>query len=281
MFFGVLILVMSAAVAHADPRFELAASQARAGDAVSFTITGADGQVRYEIEVNDRDVVEGAGSGAAVSGAFTMPDLGSSAKSVTVEADLDDEDGDTTVKRKLQYLGRALPPAAPDPPAAAPAAPATAAPATPAPAIPASPASPSAAPTPAAKRRTQRKRSKHVRKRGKARRNRTTARRGDRRESKPVRSKTQTFKRRTRRSEARTAPLFEGVPEKDSGGASVGNTDVLAAPAEKPPAAVATNSVANRSVDDGSAIATIVPGVLGMAAMSLAAATLLRRRRNR
>ena len=53
---------------------------------------------------------EADGDSGAVSGQFTMPDLGAGAKSVTVEAEIrDDGDDKTTVKRKLQYLGPALP----------------------------------------------------------------------------------------------------------------------------------------------------------------------------
>ena len=83
----------------------------------------------YDVEVADRDVVEGEGDGDSgpVSGQFTMPDLGGSAKSVTVEAVIrDDGDDKTTVKRKLQYLGPAIkvePTPAPPAPVAAPAAP--------------------------------------------------------------------------------------------------------------------------------------------------------------
>ena len=107
VFFSALIFLMSAAVAHADPTFVLAESQARAGDSVHFTITGADDHVTYEVEVADRDVLEGEadGDGGVVAGQFTMPDLGSAAKSVQVEAEIREDDDKTTVKRKLQYLG--------------------------------------------------------------------------------------------------------------------------------------------------------------------------------
>jgi hypothetical protein len=101
---------MSAGVAQANPSFNLAESQARAGDVVHFTITGGDDEVTYDFELADHDVVKGAGDGDAgpVSGQFTMPDLGSSAKSVQVKAEIrDDDDDKTTVKRTLQYLGRA------------------------------------------------------------------------------------------------------------------------------------------------------------------------------
>ena len=163
---------MSAAVAHADPSFVLAESQARAGDAVHFSITGGEDRVTYELEVADRDVLKGEADGdsGAVSGQFTMPDLGAAAKSVTVEAEIrDDDDDKTTVKRKLQYLGPALAAAAPAEPqsAAAPAVPHQPAPG-PAPAHnPAIAKAPAAQSAPAERRA---KRRRHARKRRAAKR---------------------------------------------------------------------------------------------------------------
>ena len=109
VFFSAFIFLMSVGVAHADPGFVIAESQVRATDTVHFSITGGEGHVTYEIEVAGRDVLKGSGDGAAVSGQFTMPDLGAGAKSVKVEADIKDSDDKTEVKRKLQYLGLALP----------------------------------------------------------------------------------------------------------------------------------------------------------------------------
>ena len=95
------------AVAHTDLGFVLSGpeTQARAGDPVHFSITGAQKLVSYELEVGDKEVLEGS----AVSGQFTMPDLGQAARTVTVEAELRGPGKKkTTVKRKFQYLGPAL-----------------------------------------------------------------------------------------------------------------------------------------------------------------------------
>ena len=109
VFVSAFIFLMSVGVAHADPGFVITESQVRANDTVHFSITGGEGHVTYEIEVAGRDVLKGSGEGAAVSGQFTMPDLGASAKSVKVEADIKDSDDKTEVKRYLKYLGLALP----------------------------------------------------------------------------------------------------------------------------------------------------------------------------
>ena len=92
------------AAAHTDLSFVLTGpeTQARAGDPVHFSITGAQKLVSYELEVADTEVLEGS----AVSGQFTMPDLGEAARVVTVEAELRGPGKKkTTVKRKLMYLG--------------------------------------------------------------------------------------------------------------------------------------------------------------------------------
>jgi hypothetical protein len=275
---------MSAAVAHADPSFVVAESQARAGDVVHFTISGADGKLTYDIEVDDRDVLKGSGKGV-IGGQFTMPDLGSKAKSVTVEAEMRDEDGDEEDKRKLQYLGQALPvePPAPEPQAAPPAAPQpapAAAPSAPVAAAPAAPAKSVGKPSKGKRR--------HVRKR--RHKSRERSRSTSKAKSKP-RAHTQTRTRREagpvprkttskRRPAPRRAPLFNGVPEPDTGGFSAARGTAAKEGRPKPPTALVTNPVANRDNPGEPATAILIPGVLGLIGFILAGATVLRQRRN-
>lgn len=271
---------MSAGVAHADPDVFLTQSQAYAGEAISFSIGDIDDRVKYEVEVADRDVLKGeadADDGVTISAQFTMPDLGPSSKSVTVEIEARDDDGTTTLKRKLQYLGHA-PAAVEAPPAPAAAAPAP----SPAPA-----AAPAPGPAPAAnsapkggKRagsdRKQRKRG-HTRKRRASKRIHESAA-GRQHKARPVREEADKPQRK-KRQRARAAPLFDGVPESDTGGAQVGDDGLSKARRAKPPAAVAVTPVASK--DGEPAVAILVPGVLALAGFLLAGATLLRRRRLR
>ena len=164
-----------------------------------------------------------ADDGVVVAGQFTMPDLGGTAKSVQVEAELrDDDDDKTTVKRKLQYLGHA------PPVTVVPAAPAqvTTPAASPHPVQePASEPTPGAAKAPdepgAVARRAKRKR-RQARERRAARRRDTTSKQSQRRSKsqrqdrsdRPARAKT----KRRKGDAPRTAPLFDGVPEPQTGG---------------------------------------------------------------
>jgi len=279
VFFSALIFSMSAAAAHADPSFVLAESQARAGDVVHFSITGADDRVTYEVEVADREVLEGEADadGGVISGQFTVPHLGGTARSVEVEAEIREPDDRTTVTRKLQYLGPALPPPAPagPQPAAAPVVPQQTAVA-PAPAhIPAATET-TASPAPAVKHR-----SKRVQRRHRRRARRTDERQGESRRSSNKRAKRGSHAKptRTKRHTPRTAPLFDGVPEPDTGGYSAGPDEGSSAREAGPPAAVLTTPVASRDGGEPAA-AILVPGLLGLAGFILAAATLLRRRRS-
>ena len=268
---------MSVGVAHADPGASLGESQVRAGDPVHFTITNGDGHVSYEIEVGGRDVLKGSGEGPTVSGQFTMPDFGASAKSVKVEIDIEDDDDKTEVARKLQYLGAALPPPAPVAvPQLAPAAPQQTA------AAPASSPAPATSPGPATKatHRAKSKPRKHARKRRTARRKskRSTAV-ADRR-SKPQRSKPAKARKRVRRPAPRTAPLFDGVPERGASRYRAEEEDITA-PRKKVPTSPVFGTVAAQTSGGEPAIAILVPGLLGLAGFLLAAATVVRRRRSR
>jgi hypothetical protein len=273
---------VSGGVAHADPGFVLSQSEARAGDAVQFSITGAEGSVEYDIEVNDRDVAKGEAPGN-VSGQFTMPNFGSSPKSVTVEAEIEDEDDETKVYRKLQYLGPAVAvtgPAGTQPAAAAaPAAP-------PQPAAPSQPAhTPQAAAVPAAsapvvKQRSKR-RARHKRKRTKSERRRGAHRiGGSKSRRRPSRRRNSAAeKTRPKRLAPRTAPLFDGVPEPGARSRPPGGKDrpvTVRAKVAEPPAA----KLATTRVDAGrSAMAVLVPALLAFASLALASTALLRKRR--
>ncbi len=283
-----LIFSMSVGVAHADPTFVLVESQAHAGQAVHFTISGAEDEVTYELEVAGRDVLEGEADGDAgvIAGQFTMPDLGGSVKSVQVEAEIrDDGDDETTVKRKLQYLGPA--------PAV------SAAPTTTAPAQLAAPgATPESAPaqSPAATTTTPSKPAAAVERRSKRKRRQARERRAVKRRddtSKQRRSRSNRQSRRDKRASRakpkrrtgdapRTAPLFDGVPESQTGGYSAAD-DARSQGKQlsvKPPAAVLATPVAAEGSGQH-ATAILVPGLLALAAFILLGATLLRKRRTR
>ena len=113
-----LALTVGATGASADPTLALSRSAAAAGDVVEFSIAGAEDEVSYAVEVAEREVAEGEG----VSGAFTMPDLGAAARTVTVRVEVVASDERTTLSRKLEY-------APPPPVSSSPSAPAAAAPA--------------------------------------------------------------------------------------------------------------------------------------------------------
>jgi hypothetical protein len=279
--FSLLIFLLGAGVAHADPSFVLAESGARAGDPVHFSISGAEGRVEYEVEVGGRDVAAGSGAGT-VSGQFTMPNLGNSAKAVTVEADLEDEDDDTTVYRKLQYLGPVVavtgatgvqPAAAPAP--AAPEAPASA----PQPVhVPQATAAPAA--VPAAARQRSKRRAKHRRKRAKSERRRhAPGSGGSKSRDRRSRGRDSAVKHtRTKRLAPRTAPLFDGVPEPGSPRRPESDADRAAGPKETTPR---TAKLAGARVDPAgqSAAAVLIPALLAFASLVLAGTALLRKRR--
>jgi hypothetical protein len=275
---GLLIFLLSAGVAQADPSLVLAESGARAGDPVHFSISGAEGRVEYEVEVGGRDVAAGSGAGA-VSGQFTMPNLGNSAKAVTVEADLEDEDDDTTVYRKLQYLGPAVAVTGVQPSAA------------PAPAPPEAPASPpqpvqvpqatlAPAAAPAAARQRSKRRAKHRRKRAKSERRRhAPGSGGSKSRNRRSRGRDTAVKHtRAKRLVPRTAPLFDGVPESGSPRRPKSDGDRATGPKETVPR---TAKLTGARVDPAghSAAAVLIPALLAFASLVLAGTALLRKRR--
>jgi len=296
----------SVGAAHAHPDFALVEAEARAGDTVHFSITGANGTVTYDLEIGDHDVVEDAvGAGKVVVGQFTLPHLGDSSKTVTVEAEMRDSRHKKTVKRKLRYLGPALPATGPSPapvpvPAAKPPAPAPPAAGPPAAQDPGpgvqppagapaalAPAEPSHAEqrtaTPGSRKRRVRRRArrgrKHAKVRTKAPNKRYTTSSVGRSPRKPARKKT-----RSRRPAPRTAPLFDGIPERsavqDAPGKGGGYASLNAI---TPTAAVLTGPGAELPAGKGGGIsaAVLVPGLMGVAAMALTGTALHRRRRLR
>jgi hypothetical protein len=262
-------------VAHADPRFALTESQARAGEPVHFSISGAEGRVDYGLEVGDIEVLEGTSTAKVVTGQFTMPDLGAAGRTVTVEARIREPDDTTTVRRSLEYLAPAPPPPAPvaTPPAPAPTAVAQAQP----------PPEPihsvvggKAPPRPkrAGKPHAQRPPQNAEKRRAGTRRPSTTTRRQATRGRAGKRKKA-----RHRRAAPRTAPLFDGVPESPAGpGTDDRGGGFLALNAIFPPTTASIPSPGS-GPDGGLSAAVLVPALLGLAALMLAGATLARRRR--
>jgi hypothetical protein len=102
---GALVLMLGAVVAYADPGFVLTQSEASAGEAVHFTISGTDEDgATYELEIGDKEVAEGSvPADTGVSGAFTMPDLGDMSRTVRVGAHVSQSDETTTLYATLEY----------------------------------------------------------------------------------------------------------------------------------------------------------------------------------
>ena len=285
LFFSTLSFLIGGGVAHAHPSFAVVEQHARAGDTVHFSIAGAKSRVDYEIEVHDREVLEGSAAGNLITGEFTMPALGEDARTVKIEAELRQSGKKTKSKPKIEYLGLALP-ATEAAPAEGPPVPvalpnAVLAPAsTPAAATPPSPAAvtPKASGTPASPARAVRRgRSETGRK--SAKRNRVERRgRVERQGRKAAHRKQARRGKRSRRPPARTAPLFDGVPEPGSGGFRASDGDGFAAiNAIVPPTTVA-DAAATRAAGAALPLAVLVPGLLGLAALTLTATALHRRR---
>ncbi len=82
---------------------------------------------------------------------------------------------------------------------------------------------------------------------------------------------------RSKSPRARTAPLFDGVPEPQSGGAKGPGGTGAALDAIAAPKTVA-DATATRATDTEISASMLVPGLLGMAALTLAGAALHRLR---
>jgi hypothetical protein len=98
------LVLLGAVDANADPSFVLATSQATAGDAVHFSISGLESDATYLLEIGDEDVASGSPAGNRVSGVFTMPNLGDTGRRVTVEAQIGQSGETTILTRTLEYL---------------------------------------------------------------------------------------------------------------------------------------------------------------------------------
>lgn len=289
----------ASAAAHTDAGFALVESEARAGDAVHFSITGAKGQFTYELEIGNLDIVEDTIGTGSITGEFTLPHLGNSQKTATVKAVIQEPRHKTTVTRKLRYLGPALPPPraekpeqaekpAPEPaPAPVPVAQAPAS-------QPSAGSAPSGAPSssPAAQQQQQhavpasRATARHrPRRRGSRHRSTprlTTSHPSARKRRGGNRREGHRRKGRTRgRPGPRTAPLFDGVPEGAARGGIPGGRDRYAAPNAIVPVALVSATRTSSSGDGGLGAAILVPGFMGLAALGLAGTALHRRRRSR
>ena len=253
---------------------------------VHFSISDIDEDETYVLEIGGRRLAEGSGNDAEeVAGQFTMPDLGGGERKVTVEAEIgdrDDRDDTKTVKRKLRYLGAPAPAPAIAAPPPVQAAPIPAAP-PPAAVTPAPTQALTAPEAPASRATADRTRSKRAPRR--ARKRRTTERRPveSRRDASPVkRAKTKSgkvnAKPKRKRDRARTAPLFDGVPESSRSSAAPGRSN-----GSSGLNAVAPPTALTRAATDGAyagpAAAVLVPALLGLAALALVGTALLRSRR--
>jgi hypothetical protein len=269
----VLTFLLSVATAHAKPSFGVVERSARAGDLVHFTISGVDGTVTYALEVDDTRVLEGT-SGGALSGTFTVPDLGDAVRTVTVEAQIRGPDRRRKVERELEYLGSALPVTDPPTPASPPAVPVlpqvapSLEPAYSPDATEGTSHAPAAAPRSSPRRPKGRKRhaiapARHVARTGERRR--LVHRRRDRRNRDAATRNT-----RSRRTSLETGPLSGAVP--DTGGAQQPGSA-----RSRPAVLVATGA----RPGDGKGVnaALLVPALLGLAALALTGTAVLRRRR--
>jgi hypothetical protein len=276
---SMLVLLLGSGVAHARPQLAVTEAEARAGDPVHFSVSGTEGLVEYELEIGDREVIEGAAVGNPILGQFAMPDLGADARVVKLEAHIELLGKTTKVKHKIRYAGAAAaasgPPAAPTAAVPDPVAPAAVAPVQP-PAVqaPLAPAETSPPPPESA--------AIHVagqvpRKAGVQRTSRRQPAGRAVERKRPVASEVKRS-RAKRRNHPRTAPLFDGIPESSGGSAAGGGGDGFhALNAILPPAP--SISTPGAGGDSALSAAVLVPGLLAVAALMLAGTALARRRR--
>jgi hypothetical protein len=275
---SILILLLSAGVAQADPRFTLTESQARAGEAVHFSISGADGSFKYGLEVGDIAVLNGSAA-KVVSGQFTMPDLGAAGKAVTVEARIQEPEDTTTVSRTLAYL----------PPAPPPAAVVQAPPATPPAAV--TPAQPASEPThsPAAQQHTENRGAEPPRQHqrqsaAQGNPDRGPSSKGDKKEENDKKGKKDKDKKKKDKKKKDKKKKDKDKKKKDKdnagggGAAGKGGGGFFALNAIFPPSAA---SIASPGTGPNAGLnpAVLMPALFGLAALMLAGATLARRRR--
>jgi len=293
------------AAAHTDADFAVAEGEARAGDPVHFSITGTKGQYTYELEIGNLDVVEDTVASGNVSGEFTLPHLGNSQKTAVVKAVIRESRHKTTVTRKVRYLGPALPPPprvekpataekpapdpAPEPAAQVPASQPSGG------GAPAASPGPSSSPAAAAQQHQQQAAPSSRAERRRAAARRRSARRGNRRKtatrlttSVPSAGDRRAGHRRAAprrkgrtgsRPRPRTAPLFDGVPERGVRGGTPGGRDRYAAPNAIVPVALVSATHAPSTGGGGLRTAILVPGFMGIAGLALAGTALHRKRR--
>jgi hypothetical protein len=277
--FGALALMLfaGAPVAAADLSFQLSRTEARAGESVQFSISGTDDEARYAIEVAEKEVAEGSGA----SGEFTMPNLGATARSVTVKLELSQSGETEVLSRTLQYQPQ-------PPPAAGPAG--TVPP--PVPATQSAPVQRTIARSPARKQRGSRRPARKRRAQSPARareRHPSTPRRATRTGGRSIKhrsAKRTRSKRRTVNEDAASSrPRSTGGREPSTGGAEdlpSQPTGVfgleLAAPLPIPLATFTPTSAASDANGATSITAVVVFAVLALTGLTVAAAQRQRRR---
>ena len=276
--FTTLAFLLSGAVAHARPSFELADSTARAGDPVRFSISGVEGWgVAYHLEVGGEDVLDGRDRNV-VAGTFTMPDLGDAERTIVVDVQLWWADNQRKEKRRLEYLGSALPvvdvPAptstvtAGEPQAGPPPAPISSTQVLDATA----PAPTSTSPSHRRPRQSRKRRAtgpRHAERAGERRRAVPRSRESAKRDATKR-------KRRAKRSSRRYKGFFHGYAEPRAKGSPSGD-GLLALNAMAP--YTAALAVTRARAGDGVNAAVMVPALLGLAGLALAATAIVRRRR--
>jgi hypothetical protein len=274
--FTTLGFLLSSATAHAKASLVLTEGSARAGDLVHFTISGVDGSTTYALLLDGMQVSEGTADGP-ISGAFTVPDLGDGAWTVTIAADIRRPGKRRWAESKLGYLGPALPvtpPSAPPPAPATPVVPQVSEPTQPVRLPDTTEPSKQAPAVVTRPRRRRQSRKPHPLEphpaEARSGRPRRHANRGrDRRNH----HRSETRKTHSKRKGRRRAPLSLGIPEPTGGARQPGPNPAVS----RPGVLVATGA---HAVNGGGAhAAVLVPAVLGLAALGLAGTAVLRRRR--
>ena len=231
----------------------------------------------FEVYVDGDYVLDGTGVDA-VSGTFTMPDLGDDGWTVGVAAVIWDSDRRRKIERAVDYLGQALPPARPPAPTVPSAAPAVAPQGSSSPAPSSSPASVGGTSTtpsaPSSSHRSQRSRTRRATKPA-----RQLSRRGER-HGRAHRARDRRKRHAAKRKHGKRSVRWVRLPYPRRGAVATSGEGVgyVSLNAIAPHTAVlAAEHV--RAGGDGANAAIVVPALLGLATLALAGTAVLRRRR--